>query len=333
MPVSCVVVAIASICWFWVVWMDVGVFAGGAAELGLRRVRRCGVLMLLFLPLVVLGQEPNQSVYSVRVPWDREYYKTLLQMVLEESKQPGEVIRLEQMQPEYSQARWIYETQFQPEDQPPLVLWTATSRDRERVLRPIRIPLLKGLMGKRVFLIREGEQARFDRVQTLEDLARLRAGQGSHWPDTDILRANGLAVTTTSNSDLLFRMLRGRRFDYLPRGVTEAWHELETRDTEGLSVERRLVLSYPFALYFFVNKEHQDLAQRIESGLKGLIVDGRFDHYFFNHPRNKNALREIQSQPRRVFYLENSQLPSETPLQESHLWYQLPFEPKSEALE
>jgi len=288
------------------------------------------VIILLVLPLAAWAQGQDQPTFSVRVPpwhsWHGDYYRTLLQMALEESKEPGEIIRLEPMLADYSQARWIHELQFQPGEQPPLVLWTATSREREAVVKPIRIPLSKGVMGKRVFLIREGEQARFDRVKTLADLAQLRAGQERHWPDTEILRANGLPVTTTSKVDLLYKMLRGHRFDYFPRGLTEAWYELEARPSEGLIVERRLMLSYPFAFYFFVNKDHHDLARRIETGLEALIADGRFDDYFFNHPRNQKAFREIQSRPRRVFQLENPQLPPETPLNESHLWYQLPFE-------
>jgi len=298
----------------------------GVSQAGRYRV---WILLLVFSLVVPSGgwsQQPNQSVYSVRVPWDREYYKTLLKMALEQSKEPGEVIRLEQMQAQYSQARWVHETQFQPEDQPPLVIWTATSREREAVLRPIRIPLLKGLMGKRVFLIREGEQERFDRIADLEDLAELRAGQVRHWPDTDILNANGLPVITTANMDLLYRMLRGQRFDYYPRALNEAWYELETRPTEGLVVEQSLMLSYPFALYFFVNEEHRDLARRIEQGLTALIEDGRFDRLFFSHPRNKEALRAIRSQPRQIFYLKNPFLPAQTPLQKRHLWHRLPFE-------
>jgi len=298
---------------------------------GLNRYRCSWAwIILLVVPLVAWTQGRDQTIFSVRVPpwqsWHGGYYRTLLQMALEESKEPGEVIRLESMHANYSQARWIHELQFQPGGRPPLVLWTATSREREAVVKPIRIPLSKGVMGKRVFLIREGEQARFDRVKTLADLAELRAGQEHHWPDTEILRANGLPVTTTSKVGLLYNMLRGRRFDYFPRGVTEAWYELETRPSEGLTVERRLMLSYPFAFYFFVNKAHDQLARRIETGLELLIADGRFDRYFFSHPRNQKAFREIQSRPRRVFYLENPQLPPETPLGELHLWYQLPFE-------
>jgi len=300
---------------------------------GIHQALRCGIWLFLLggaLGATVQAAE-QQRVYSVVVPIQHprpypNYYLTLLKMALEESKLPGERIQIEEKSANYSQARWIYELQFQSKDQPPLVFWTVATPEREALVQPIRIPILKGLLGKRVFLIREEEQARFDRVKTLDDLARLRAGQDRHWPDTDILRANGLPVTTTSNMDLLYKMLRGRRFDYFPRGFTEAWHELETRSAEGLMVEQRLMLSYPFALYFFVNKDHQDLARRIETGLESLIADGRFDQYFFNHPRIKKALREIQSQPRRVFYLENPQLPPETPLRESHLWYQLPFE-------
>jgi hypothetical protein len=35
------------------------------------------------------------------------------------------------------------------------IVWTMTSHDREARLLPIRIPLLKGLLGYRIFIIRK----------------------------------------------------------------------------------------------------------------------------------------------------------------------------------
>ena len=66
---------------------------------------------------------------------------------------------------------------------------------------PIRIPLFKGLFGYRVLLIRKQEQARFDQINTQQDLAKFLGGQGTHWPDTLILQANGLRVTTAETTE------------------------------------------------------------------------------------------------------------------------------------
>jgi hypothetical protein len=101
------------------------------------------------------------------------------------------------------------------------LFWATTSLDREEALRPIRIPLLKGLMGHRVLLIQADDQDTFSQVKTLEDLQKLRAGQGADWPDTGILRSNGIEVVTSSYYDALPRMLAAGRFDFFPRGAAE----------------------------------------------------------------------------------------------------------------
>ena len=93
------------------------------------------------------------------------------------------------------------------------VTWTMTSTEREASLRPIRIPLLKGLLGYRLFLIRNDDR-RFDSIRTAEELAPMQAGQGVGWPDVDILQAGGLSVQTGHDFEGLFGMLERGRFDY-----------------------------------------------------------------------------------------------------------------------
>ena len=95
-------------------------------------------------------------------------------------------------------------------------------------LLPIRIPIQKGILGWRVGLIRKGDQGRFAGVDTLEDLKRVRLAQGQEWPDTLILRANGIDVITAPRYEGLFKMLVSKRFDYFPRSVNEIWDELES---------------------------------------------------------------------------------------------------------
>src|SRR5690606_6345513 len=46
------------------------------------------------------------------------------------------------------------------------LIWGSTNPNVEEMLLPIRIPLYKGLLGYRIFIIREGDQARFDNVRT-----------------------------------------------------------------------------------------------------------------------------------------------------------------------
>ena len=204
------------------------------------------------------------------------------------------------------------------------VLWTMTSREREQQLRPIRIPIQKGLIGYRLLIIRHEDQAWFRNVEQIEQLRELRAGQGHDWPDTEILLANGIGVERTSGYDNLFTMLQQGRFDFLPRGLNEAWDEVSQRDDMGLVVENSLLLHYPAAAYFFVNPDNQALAERIEQGLTRALDDGSFDKLFFNHPVNRVALAEARLAERRIFKLDNPVLPEETPLQDKRLWFRPP---------
>lgn len=201
------------------------------------------------------------------------------------------------------------------------VLWTMTSTKREAELQAIRIPLLKGLLGYRIFIIRKGEEARFSAIETLNDLKQLTAGQGRDWPDTKILRANGIKVIAGSSYQGLFGMLQHKRFDYFPRGVNEAWAEVKIHADKNLVVEKKLLLQYPAPIYFFVNKENKQLADRLERGLRIAIKDGSFAQLFKNHPANKEILQLTAIDKRRIFRLHNPFLPQATPLAEKALWY------------
>lgn len=287
------------------------------------------IVLLLFSSLTLAettttNGTDTQSTLVVHIPRGEisngghlSYVISLLQLALEKSKQPNETIKLVPITEDLTQARLIAELIRSPDLD---VIWTMTSREREALIRPIRIPILKGLLGQRVFLIRQDRQADFSRIKTIAQLAALRAGQGSHWPDTEILRANGLNVHTSPHYELLFTMLKGGRFDYFPRGINEAWPELLAHPDEGMAVESDLLLQYPAPMYFFVKHGDTALAQRIETGLQQLIENGEMDQLFLNHPSIKPVLESAELANRRVFMLRNPTLPDATPLNDPRLW-------------
>jgi len=258
------------------------------------------------------------KVQSTALEQPSDYFTTLLVMALEASKADNEVIDIIFSPRDYAQARWINMLQ---NDKGNFVIWTMTDKERERQLRPIRIPLFKGLFGYRVLLIRKQEQARFDQVHTVQDLEKLLGGQGTHWPDTLILQANGLRLTTSETTESLFRMINAKRFDYFPRGVSEARFELLQRNETNLVVEENILLYYPTAVYFFVNKNNEALAQRIEKGMEVLIDNGKFDQFFYNHPRVSLGLEQLKK--RRIIELKNPYLPAETPVNNPRYWIDL----------
>lgn len=194
-----------------------------------------------------------------------------------------------------------------------------SSAEREERLLPIRIPIQKGLLGLRVGLIRKGDQARFAGVDTLAELQRVRIAQGQEWPDTLILRANGIDVITAPRYEGLFGMLVGQRFDYFPRSVNEVWDELEIhRGT--LEVEPRIALHYFYDAYFMVNKKNTGLAEAIRQGLEKAVADGSFDRLFDQH--HGERLRKARLDGRTVIELRNPLLTPGTPSDRPELWYQ-----------
>jgi hypothetical protein len=183
------------------------------------------------------------------------------------------------------------------------VMWDGTDRQREAELLPVRISLIKELNDYRVFLIRSDDAARFAAVRTLDDLRKLKAGAGSNWPSTAVLRFNGLPVETSGGYEYLFPMLRVKRFDYMPRGAQEAWAELEQHHGEGLQVESTIFLHYRVPFYFFVSRSRPELAARIERGLRLAKKDGSFERLFNSVPAFQRGMAEITARKRRVFEL------------------------------
>lgn len=200
------------------------------------------------------------------------------------------------------------------------LIWAVPTEEREDDLLPVRIPLEKGLLGYRVFLIRAGEQGRFSTITSLNELKALLAGQGQDWNSTRILEHNGFAVVTANSYQSLFRMLRDGRFDFFPRGLNEAWAELAAKPDLGLTVEQGLLLRYPATSYFFVNKDNAPLAARLEKGLRAALADGSFDRLLTGHPSHRELFHLARLSERRVLRIDNPFLPKATPLDETMLW-------------
>lgn len=286
---------------------------------------RAFLLCLALLWSVLLMASPAAATVTVvRYPQqevnpdiDSNYFLALLALVLRKTEASDGPFRLQVADVSMQQGRALESLVGSRRVD---VVWTVTSREREQHLLPVRIPLEKGLFGYRVLLIRTGEQARFNTIKTLADLARFSAGQGHDWPDTAILRANQLPVETSSNYPNLFVMLARGRFDYFPRSVSEVSGELRQHQQRGLMLEQGLLLHYPSAMYFFVAKENVALAARLEKGLYRALNDGSFDALFQRHPTMQEALQLMKQPNRTVLHLNNPLLPEQTPLAVPLFW-------------
>ena len=166
------------------------------------------------------------------------------------------------------------------------VYWFGTNTDIEQKLRAIPIPTTRGLIGFRKLLINKKLISNFDEVRNLKDLQTHIACQGTHWPDTKILNNAGLAVTTSTDYENLFQMTSKGRCDYFPRGYHDAINELKIRQNTypALISYDRIMLHYPFAVYFFTNKSNLELALQIELGLHHMAKTGGILSFMKTHP-------------------------------------------------
>lgn len=203
--------------------------------------------------------------------------------------------------------------------------WASSDAEIESQLRPIRIPLFKGLLGYRIFIINKNNQAKFDQVKTLDDLKKLTIGQGRTWADGRILEANGFNVIKTNKYPSLFYMVEGGRFDGFPRGVHEPFGELEARPTMELTVEKNLMVYYQMPFYLFVSPSNQTLAKDLETGFERAIAKGEFDKVFYGDKSIQDVLQKANMKNRTLFKLENPLLSKETPIERKELW----FDPQS----
>lgn len=284
--------------------------------MALTKFLRSGILLLVTITAPLMAAESKTVVTNMKSNVQTNYMNGLLKLALS-----------------YSDKNYVFSTTNEVYSRPRVVesvksgtisvMWGGTSEEMERDFIPIRIDAYRGLMNHRLFFIREGDQARFDNIRTLEDLKQFRLGQGRSWQDASILESAGLNVVKTTKKPGLYHMLDGGRFDAFPRGANEVWTELSAFPDLKLTVEKNLVLIYPLPTYFFVTHKDPELAKDIEFGLESAIRDGRFNEYFYGSPEVQEALGKADLGNRRPIRINNPYLPKATPLDRKDLWLDL----------
>ena len=242
-----------------------------------------------------------------------QYFYEMLKLALEKSTQAYELVVIDT--DVMMQAR----TSLLLQDGQLDVHWLTTDKDYEAQLLPIRIPLLKGLIGWRLLLIHQQDISKFENINTVEALKKLMAGQGLDWPDTKVLEQNKFKVDKVTQKGNIMNMLEHKRIDYYPRSMMEIWSDIEYFQEPNVVIENHLALSYPLATYFFVNKNNTALQAAINLGLNRAIDDGSFDLIF--HKFFANVLAKANFAQRKVFYLQNNFMSEQTPLNDKRLWF------------
>ncbi len=191
----------------------------------------------------------------------------------------------------------------------------------------IEIPgdVLQGLLGYRVCLKNTNAHKSFIDVKNLDDLRKIRIGQGEEWPDVNIYEANQIKPILAPTLRSLFEMLGYKRFDCLPFGANEAAYVLNQRKTlyPFLELDDQLLLYYEFSIHFYVSKRFPRIAERLTLGLKKLEETGEFDTMFRQY--HAADLKLLNLKQRRVICLKSPYVESEQcnkPIQYPEKWIQ-----------
>ena len=174
------------------------------------------------------------------------------------------------------------------------LMWSTTTPEREAQSLAVRFNLLKGINELRFLLVRAADLPTLRPLRTLEAVRKLRAGAGTYWSDAQILKANGFAVEPATKSDLLFRMLKAGRFDFIPRTREEIEDELLHYADQGFAELPGVALQYKQPLYFFVARDKPQLAERLLRGLNLAAADGSFDALFMAQPELRSAWAQLR---------------------------------------
>ncbi|NBB90366.1 MAG: transporter substrate-binding domain-containing protein [Spirochaetes bacterium] len=234
----------------------------------------------------------------------REEEQVFAYAVLAEAleRAPGDYRLVKSSRPEMTNARALVELEDGRVD----VVWVGTSRELEERFRPVYIPITRGLLGNRLFVIRADRQQEFSRVESLADLREFTGGQGTGWTDTRILRQAGLEITTAS-FDVLFQLVDAGRIDYYPLGASEVYGFLEQYRSRypDITVESDIVLVYRFDFLFFVNRDDAALHDAIRSGMEAMYEDGTYMEMYTSHPELAPYLERADLDSRRRLEIPN----------------------------
>lgn len=280
------------------------------------------------LLLIITSIAPAaQDVSSIRVPQPRSsddtaylYFTGLLSKALQKAANGRELPAIVPVSIPLSTERKIHELRL---NRTLDVAWLGGSKTRETDLLVVPIPLERGLVGYRQFIIRKDRIADFKAVNTLQDLARLKACLDTHWVEADVFRDAHLEVVTSVNYEGIFKQLVAGRCDYFPRGFSEAKNDLAKRQQKypTLMVYEPLILHYPFAAYFYVSNHNKVIAQWLRDGLEKMIDDGDLLAYMKAHEHTSIAF-PLKSSSKRMLVIPNNYLPEFSNETDTRYWFQ-----------
>lgn len=272
----------------WLIWAMIIVVSASSKQIN------AATDIIRFVDATSLKQNPNN-----------QYFIAALDLALQKSQQEFGDYILQPIDIPILQTRHFVELSLGRID----VFWTMASAIRDSFARPIKVPLAFGSYGIRILAINKTTENKMVSISDVVSLNNYTALSGADWPDTSILKHNGITVDEGHSEDELYKLVNQFPSFYFPRAITEIYDELARLAEPNVLAERTLALSYPAVMYFYVANDNVELAKRLEKGLLKAIDDGSLAQLFFTFEHHQMAFKEAKLQQRRMIYLENPTLP------------------------
>ncbi|MGN7612418.1 hypothetical protein ACQZV8_10070 [Magnetococcales bacterium HHB-1] len=168
----------------------------------------------------------------------------------------------------------------------------------------VPFPILRGIVGYRVFFVSPKARIKLNKSTTLAQLKTLTIGQGIGWLDVDLLKHNGFNVVVANNYEGLFKMVASSRIDLFARGIGEVMGEYDIFKISGdLYLDDSLAIFYPMPRYFFTHKSNRKAIERVTEGLMMAYNDGSLIRLWEKH--HSESIARVNLSKRTIFKLEN----------------------------
>lgn len=176
--------------------------------------------------------------------------------------------------------------------------------ETEWPLRPILIPIDRGVMSYRVCLYGVKNKPLLDKVESVDQLWSLRIGQGENWADVAILKSAGFDVYENSSIDSLVKMTAKGRIGLFCVDAGSAFVKYEEyKSLTELRVDLGFALYYPQPRFFYTNKNNKVLIERLTKGLNKIIHSPQYietwERYFLSN------IQRAELKTRKIFHLDN----------------------------
>jgi hypothetical protein len=168
----------------------------------------------------------------------------------------------------------------------------------------VPFPILRGIVGYRVFFVSPEARNKLNKSITLAQLKEFTIGQGIGWGDVEILKHNGFKVIVANNYKGLFKMVASNRIELFARGIGEVMGEYDAfKSSIDLHLDESVAIFYPLPRYFFTHKSNKEAIERVTEGLMMAYDDGSLIKLWEKH--HSESIARVNLSKRTMFRLEN----------------------------